>query len=447
MPRLRAGLGRLLPAQVRRVTRFLYNAVFPFVLLVSLPAYLLRMVRRGNYRRDFAQRFGRYSASLHERFAQGRWIWVHAVSVGELLVATKIIGELHRRNPSWRFVVSSTTSTAHALALEKSNDWLVPVYTPLDMPAFVRRALDAVKPEAVVLVEGEMWPNFVWTCVDRGIPVVLTNARVSPRSARRYEKFARIARAVTDKLSAVGVQHRADSALWKKLGVPPANVVLTGSVKYDPEAAPRAARDFRPLLQAWGMGESDPIIVAGSTHAGEEELLADALRIVRAAHPSARLLIAPRHVERVPEIVSRLGATGFRIALRSQEPSAPAPDVVLIDTTGELRDWYGCADAVFVGKSLAGRGGQNPVEAILAGRPVVFGPHMENFAALVGDLLAANGAAQIDDAGQLGKLLSDLLGDAPRRTLMANNGKTALAAHRGATARTADLVESIVAKG
>ncbi|MFM8458264.1 MAG: 3-deoxy-D-manno-octulosonic acid transferase [Chthoniobacterales bacterium] len=427
--------------------RFLYNLVFPIVLMVSLPGYLLRMVRRGNYRRDFAQRLGRYSPGLQSRFARGEWIWVHAVSVGELLVALKIIAELHRRQHGWNFVVSSTTSTAHALALEKRAEWLVPVYTPIDLPFFVRRALDAVRPKAVVLVEGEMWPNFVWTCRDRKISVVLTNARVSPRSARRYEKFAGIARTVVSQLTAVGVQQAADAGLWQKLGVPPAKVSVTGSVKYDPEGETFTARDFRPVLSAWGIAPGEPVIVAGSTHAGEEELLVEALRAVRSKHPAAHLLVAPRHVERVPEILSRIDKAGFRIALRSQTPSQPVPDILLIDTTGELRDWYACADIVFVGKSLAGRGGQNPVEAILAGRPVVFGPHMENFAALTRDLLSADGAVQVGDAGQLAETFGDLLDAPARRADIARNGIAALAAHRGATSRTADLIESAVAKG
>ena len=427
--------------------RLLYNLVFPIVLLVSLPGYLLRMVRRGNYRRDFTQRLGRYSPELRQQFARGEWIWVHAVSVGELLVALKIIAELHRRQPGWNFVVSSTTSTAHALALEKRADWLVPVYTPIDLPFFVRRALDAVRPKAVVLVEGEMWPNFVWTCRDRNVPVVLTNARVSPRSAKRYERFAGIARTVVTRLAAVGVQQAADADLWRKLGAPSGNIAVTGSVKYDPDGETFTARDFRPVLAAWGIAGDEPIIVAGSTHAGEEEFLVEALRTVRTKHPTARLLVAPRHVERIPEILSRIDKTGFRIALRSRTPSQPVPDILLIDTTGELRDWYACADIVFVGKSLAGRGGQNPVEAILAGRPVVFGPHMENFAALARDLLSADGAVQIGHASQLAKSFGDLLDAPARRAAVARNGIAALAAHRGATSRTADLIERVVAKG
>ena len=425
--------------------RLLYNAVFPLALLLSLPAYLVRMVRRGNYRRDFSQRLGRYAPELRARFASGEWFWVHAVSVGEFLVALKIIGELHRRHPSWRFVVSSTTSTAHALALSKKEDWWAPVYTPIDLGSFVKRALGAVRPRAVVLVEGEMWPNFVWTCTDRGIPVVLANARVSPRSARRYRKFARIARSVARHLSGVGLQEAEDAALWRTLGVAERDIAVTGSVKYDPAVEVALPRDFRPVLDAWGIDRDEPVLVAGSTHQGEEEELLEALRIIREKHPRARLLIAPRHVERTPEIFAGLDNRGFRVARRTQNPSAPPPDVLLVDTTGELRDWYACADVVFIGKSLVGRGGQNPVEAVLAGRPVVFGPHMENFAALTRDLLAAGGAISVRDSRELGHAVSQLLDDPARRNAMARHGIESLERHRGATARTADLVERAVA--
>ena len=426
--------------------RFLYNAVFPFVLLVMLPAYLWRMVRRGNYRRNFAQRFGSYAPEMRAQFTNGEWIWVHAVSVGELLVALKVIAELHRRRPSWRFVVSSTTSTAHSIALEKQKDWWVPVYTPIDLPSVVRRALNAVRPKAVVLVEGEMWPNFVWTCADRNIPIVLANARVSPRSARRYERFAPVVRSITRHLDAVGVQHPEDACIWQMLGVPKDKIVTTGSVKFDPEPAASRPRDFRLLLAGWGVGENDPILVAGSTHPGEEKILAESLLTVREQYPCARLLIAPRHTERTNEVLVNLAKTGLKIARRTSAPSGDVPDILIIDTTGELRDWYACADVVFVGKSLAGRGGQNPVEAILAGRPVLFGPHMENFAALARQLLSAGGAIEVGSAEELGRTIVDLLGNPAQRAGIAARGAEALAAHRGATARTGEMVESAVAK-
>jgi len=423
--------------------RLLYNLLFPLAFLVILPRYLVRMCRRGNFRRDFGQRLARYRPALRERFARGPWIWVHAVSVGELLIALKLLEELHRRQPSWQFVVSSTTSTAHALALERQQPWWVPVYTPADFGPVVRRALDTVRPLAVLLTESEMWPNFIWSAADRGRPVALVNARVSPRSARRYRRWAAAVRPVTRHLAAVGLQQSEHADLWIHLGVDPARLHLTGSVKYDPEkAAP--ARDFRRVLTSFGFHPDEPVLLGGSTHDGEEEILAAALTLLRRDFPTARLIIAPRHVERGSAIATRLRESGYQVARRTAAPEGTAPDILLLDTTGELQDWYPCADVVFIGKSLRGRGGQNPVEAILAGRPVLFGPHMENFAALRDHLLAEGGARQIEDAETLAAAAGQLLGDQGQAAALTRAATATLASHHGATARTADFVEALV---
>lgn len=424
--------------------RFFYNLLFPLAFLFILPRYLVRMFRRGGFRRDFGQRFARYQDEVKTRLARGEWIWIHAVSVGELLVALKIANELHRRHPEWQFVISSTTSTAHALALTKPQPWLLPIYTPVDFPSVVRRALDTVRPRAIVLIESEMWPNFVWTASRRHIPVLLLNARVSTRSERRYRRFARIIRGVTHHLQGVGLQEPEHAGLWSTLGVDRSRLHLTGSVKYDPEAESSAARDFRPLISEFGFADTDPILLAGSTHEGEELLLAGALKKIRTRHPRTRLLIAPRHIERTPRLLEQLAATGFHIGRRTAPDANPSPDILLIDTTGELRDWYACADLVFIGKSLCGTGGQNPVEPILAGRPVLFGPHMENFASLATALLACGGARQVADADALADTASHLLDQPDARDTMTRQARTALHPHQGATARSAYLVEAAV---
>lgn len=427
------------------MTRLFYNILFPFAFLAILPRYLSRMFRRGDFRRDFGQRFALYAPELCGRFGQGEWFWVHAVSVGELLVALKLLGELHHRHPDWRFVVSSTTSTAHALAISRQQEWWTPVYTPVDLPFVVRRAFDAVRPRALILTESEIWPNFVWMATDRGLPVVLVNARVSPRSARRYRRFAPLLRAVTRHLSAVGLQEKQHRDLWLHLGIPPECLLVTGSVKYDPLGGEVVtARDFRPVLETFGFQNGEPILLAGSTHEGEEDILAAALEKMRAEFPRARLLIAPRHVERSAKIAERLAATGLHVARRTAAPDGTPPDILLLDTTGELRDWYACADVVFVGKSLRGGGGQNPVEAILAGRPVLFGPHMENFAGLRDALVAAGGAIEVGDAGTIAAETSRLFAEPERRERIVKVARDTLRAHEGATARTADLVESAV---
>ena len=424
--------------------RLLYNLLFPFALLAILPRYLARMFKRGGFREDFGQRFARYSPQLRDRFGRGDWIWVHAVSVGELLIALKLLEELHRRHPDWQFVVSSTTSTAHALALQRQQDWWVPIYTPIDFAPVVRKALNVMRPRAIVLTESEMWPNFVWQADDRRIPIVLINARVSPRSARRYRRFAPFLRPVAGRLSAVGLQEPEHAALWEHLDVAPERLHLTGSVKYDPAASNGETRDFGPLLAQFGFRPDDAILLAGSTHDGEEEILAAALLELRKTFPQARLIIAPRHVERAADIAARLAPTGLRVARRTAAPDADGPDILLLDTTGELRDWYAYADVVFIGKSLAGRGGQNPVEAILAQRPVLFGPHMENFAGLRDALLASGGAREVSDAGSLARSAAALLSSQEERGEMVALAASALRPHQGATARTADLVAQFV---
>ena len=424
--------------------RFFYNLLFPLALLVILPRYLARMFRRGDYRRDFGQRFARYSPELRNRLASGQWLWVHAVSVGELLIALKLLAELHRRRPEWKFIVSSTTSTAHALALSKQQDWWVPVYTPVDFAPVVRKAFDQARPRAVILTESEMWPNFVWTAADRNTPVIMVNARVSQRSAARYRRFAPLLRPVAGKLAAVGLQEKDHADLWKHLGLEGKRLHLTGSVKYDPEVTENAARDFRPVVESFGINRDDPVLLAGSTHEGEEEILAEALVMLRKTFPTTRLLIAPRHVERTASIEATLASSGLHIARRTAEAAGTPPDILLLDTTGELRDWYSCADVVFIGKSLAGSGGQNPVEAIMAGRPVLFGPRMENFGALRDALVESGGAIEVRDAATLAVEAARLLSEPDRRKRVVEGADRALLPHRGATARTATMVENAV---
>lgn len=424
--------------------RFVYNLLLPIGIIAILPRYLMRMFRRGDFRRDFGQRFARFSPALQERFRNGVWVWVHAVSVGELLVAMKVVEELHRRNPEWKFVISNTTSTAHAIALSKQQDWLVAIYGPLDLAHFVRRALGIVRPRAVVLTESEMWPNFIWEASRGKTPVLLVNARMSPRSQRRFVRFAPLVQTITRHLSAVGLQEPGHVDVWKKIGVDASRLHVTGSVKFDPADANQDARDFRPVLTAWGFASYQPVILAGSTHRGEELIMAGVLRRLRASFPAAKLILVPRHVERTSEIASLLAAEHLRVALRSAAPDGSSPDVLLVDTTGELRDWYRCADSVFIGKSLVGHGGQNPVEAILAGRPVNFGPHMENFPDLRDALVGAGGAQEVTDEASLCEAFRTQLSSEALRKRMTDAALRALHPHRGAVARTADLVEAAV---
>ena len=435
------------------LVRWIYNLLFPFVFLAMLPGFLRRMVRRGNYRRHFGQRLGLYSPEVRARLAEGPpRPWLQAVSVGEMLVALKLIAALRERRPDLRLVLSTTTTTGLALAEERAGPGVEVVYTPVDALPAVRRAFAALRPSQVIIVDGGLWPNLLAEARWRGVPTALVNARLSPRSERRFRRFRPLAAALFGRLDLVAVPEASDAARWRTLGVPAGRLRHTGSVKFDDAAAPASGpaagaaggRALRDCLRALGVADSAPVLLAGSTHPGEERIVAECFLNLRRRFPNLFLIVAPRHVERADSLRAELGALGLRLASRTA-PAAPAavspPDALLLDTTGELRAWYALATVVFIGKSLAGEGGgQNPAEAIAAGKPVVFGPHMENFGDLTEQLLAADAAVQVPDAAGLAAQCGRLLADAAARAALAARGRRLLEVHRGAAGRTADLL-------
>ena len=438
-----------LPREARRAL-LLYNAFFPFVLLFLLPGFFLRMIRRGKYRHKFGQRFGIYSANVRSRLAGRGRVWIHAVSVGEVFIAQKIARELRSGRGDFQAVLSTTTSTGFALARDSAPEWMEVIYNPVDFPPFIRRALELVRPSRIILVEAEVWPNLVSQARRRGIPVSLVNARLSPRSERRFRRFRAFTGPIFRLLDLVCVQEPEDAGKWNSLGVDAARIRLVGSIKFDPAAAVESREDeFRSLLARLGVGPETPVLLAGSTHPGEETLLGQAFVELRKTIPGLFLIVVPRHVERTPGIVESLRSLGLspylRTALSTGAPVPPGVDCLLVDTTGELRQWYRLGTVLFVGKSLTGIGGQNPVEAIAAGRPVLFGPHMENFSAVVRVLLERQAAIQVGDGAELLREAARLFAGADLRARMARNAEAVLAPHDGATARTAALLSPVAA--
>ncbi len=422
--------------------RFLYNLLFPLALLLFLPGYLVKMLRRGNYRDKFGQRLGLYDAETRARLAPGA-TWLHAVSVGEVMIALKLAAEMKRLEPALRIVLTTTTTTGRALAVKKAPSWIEVLYTPLDFWPIMHRAFDLIRPGRIVLVEAEVWPNLTAIAHRRKIPLALVNARLSPRSERRFRKFNLFVRPYFRRLDLVCVQEQEDVARWRSLGARLECIHPVGSIKYDPENVATHSDIPRAVLGQIGVEPDRPVLLAGSTHPGEEEILGRVFLELRSDFPDLFLLIAPRHVERVPEIASRLRALGLESMRRSIATAGATANCLLLDTTGELRDWYSAATVVFMGKSLTARGGQNPVEPIMAGRPVVFGPHMENFANLSRALVAAGGSIQPNDEAGLTSALRELLGDAAKREQLIRQARTVLDPHRGATERTIHLLEKL----
>jgi len=426
------------------VIRFIYNLFWPVGLLFFLPGYLMKMVRRGGYREKFGQRLGIYDRDLRARLSHSggkRPIWLHAVSVGEVMIALRLAQQLRTLEPDVPCVLTTTTTTGFALANKNAPPWIEVMYTPLDFWPVMRRAFSTVRPAKIVLVEAEIWPNLAAKAHAQRIPLALANARLSPRSERRFRRFRFFVAPTFRLLDLICVQERDDVDRWAALGVERSRIKYTGSIKYDPAGVEdRADIDEAGRLAA--VNPERPVLFGGSTHRGEEEIVAKIFARLRQKFPSLWLFIAPRHVERVREIRAQLEALTLRVRLTSEATNHgnAEADCVLLDTTGDLRRWYKIATVVFIGKSMAAHGGQNPVEPIMARRPVVFGPHMENFATLAKSLVANNGAMQVNDIDELEQAAEKLLRNEELRQSLVQNAEKVLARHRGATARTAQLI-------
>lgn len=413
--------------------RFVYNLLWPLGLLLFLPGYLVKMFRRGGYRQNFGQRLGLYHVDLANRLTNT--LWLHAVSMGEVAIALKLAAKL----PPQQIVLTTTTTTGFAFASQHAPKSIEVMYSPLDFWPIMRRAFKVIRPARIVLIEAEVWPNLVAEARNRNVPIALVNARLSNRSERRFRRVGTLVRPMFRLLDLICVQRPRDIARWQALGA--RQVVLTGSIKYDPEDVSIDPNLPREILRARKIDIDRPVLLGGSTHHGEEEALAKIFQDLRVDFPNLLLILAPRHVERIRNIENSFRELGLNVALRSQDrQSIGAVDCLLIDTTGELRHWYSIATVIFVGKSLTARGGQNPAEAIIAGKPVVFGPHMENFEGFADVLVRRGGALQVDSSAELRKTIVDLLRNPRRRDELVGRAREILAEHRGATTRTAELV-------
>src|SRR5438128_4017119 len=426
--------------------RFIYNLLWPLGLLFFLPGYFTKMLRRGGYREKFGQRLGIYDRRLRARLSKQRSTWLHAVSVGEVNVALKLANALRTHEPDLHCALTTTTTTGFALARKNAPLWIEVMYTPLDYWPIMRRAFSFIRPVRIVLVEAEIWPNLAAEAHARRIPLGLVNARLSARSERRYRQFRFFIAPTFRLLDLVCVPEKEDAKRWAALGVSQDRIHLTGSIQYYPGGLDQVAeiQETAHPVSLNHLEPESPVLFGGSTHRGEEEVLAGIFLRLRQQFPALRLFIAPRHVERLAEIRADLGVFPLRVALASESQGRGADaDCILLDTTGELQRWYGIAIVGLVGKSLTAHGGQNPVEPIFAGKPVVFGPHMENFAMLAKRLVSNNGAIQVSDTDSLEGAVAELLRDGDARKRLVQNARAVLSEHQGATARAAALIHEL----
>lgn len=387
----------------------LYNVLFAIVYPFLLPGFLLRMLRRGGYAARMGDRFALYPERIVSAFkeGEGKFVWIHAVSVGEVQVAAQFMREWRKVEKDVRFCFSTTSSTGWRTAERVIAEGDILIYNPLDFPSFVKSALKLVKPRAAVLVESEIWPVFIRTAQRYSVPVFLVNARVSDRSAPRYRRARFLFKDVFSCFAAIFAQSQLDRRRLVDAGAPESRVHVTGSFKFD--AAHRAAPEKEAELRRW-TGEGR-ILLGGSTWPGEDEVLIDAYAKLRGRDAALKLVIAPRHFEKADAVEANIVKAGFKCVRRSrgESSSGDAKEVLLADTTGELMGFYAIADAVFVGKSLCEHGSQNMIEPCLCAKPVLVGPYTENFRPVMDELLSDNAIVQAagfsDFENKLGEIL------------------------------------------
>lgn len=420
------------------------TVLYTAILYLATPLILLRLLWAGRrnraYWRRWSERFGFYRVAP----AAGG-IWLHAVSVGEVIAALPLVERLLAHHPDLPVTVTTMTPTGSERVRALLGDRVHHVYLPYDLPGAVRRFLDTVRPRAAVVMETELWPNLFAACAARAIPLLVANARLSARSAAGYARFGALARRTLGAVTVIAAQGEVDAARFVALGADPERVVVTGSIKFDLSISDETRANGRALREA--LGAERPVWIAASTHEGEEALILDAHAALRADLPNALLILVPRHPERFDRVAALCTAQGFKLSRRGTGTPQPGADVYLGDTMGELRMLYAAADVAFVGGSLVATGGHNPLEPAALGLPVVTGPHLFNFATISGLLQRADAAAVAVDAAGVAVRVGIWLADAAARREAGEAGQRLVASQRGALDRLAALVEAQLGDG
>jgi len=404
------------------------------------------MWRRGNWMDGFGERFAIYDASLKQALTNRHVLWIHAVSVGEVNLCTQIIRAIEPRVPNLKIVVSTTTTTGMGELRRHLPSHISKFYYPIDRRKYVSRAIATINPEAIVMVEAEIWPNFIWRAKKLGIPLFLANARLSNRSFPRYKRFGFLFRPLFEAFSGVGCQNEEDAQRLREVGCHPEAIRVVGNLKFDAaKLGERRSLDVPGILRQLGVAPEARLLVAGSTHNGEEVVLIDMFKRLRARFPDLFLVLVPRHFERCREVAQELRSQGIKFAFRNEVvPSTQfnpgEVECLLVNTTGELRFFYEPATVVFVGKSLKANGGQNPIEPGALGKAIVFGPNMQNFTDITRSFLAKNAAVQVKNAAELEQVTGDLLADKERRAKLGQAALEVVADNLGALDRTAEMI-------
>lgn len=418
----------------------LYSALLALVLLAGTPYWLYEMARYGKYRLGLGQRFGHVPNSL--RSTDRKTIWIHAVSVGEVLAVGQLVNRLRTEFPQYRVAVSTTTDTGQQLAASRFGQENV-FYFPLDFRFAVRRYLAALRPELIVIAETEFWPNLLRLGKVSGARIAIVNARISDRSFPGYRRWRTLLERVLQNVSLFMAQTDEDSRRLIAIGAPADRVLTGGNLKFD-AAQPAAAPIVDRLKLAIRADGASPVVLFGSTVSEEEELLMPAFRQVLSAYPGAVIMLAPRHPERFEEVAALLENAGLRYLRRSSWDGASLKGgVFLVDSIGELGAMYGLADLAVVGGSFVPAGGHNILEPAFHGVPIVVGPHTHNFRDIIGTFKKAGGV-RVVQASSLPAALIQLLNNPSQRQALGSRARQTLISSRGATEFAIERLRALV---
>lgn len=419
---------------MRRLYTILFYCALPFILL----RLLWRARKNPAYARRWSERFGCLSKPIAQH-----GIWIHAVSVGETIAAIPLIKALQQRYPDLPILVTTTTPTGADRVQAVFAQQVSHAYLPYDLPGALQRFVEQVKPQCLIIMETELWPNLLHICAKNGVNTLLANARLSEQSAAGYQKIGLLTRAMLKQLTVLAAQSPNDATRFLALGMNPERLSVTGSIKFDLEIPTDLTQRALELRTIWG--KQRPVWIAASTHEGEEELILNAHVEVRKKIPDALLVLVPRHLERFNRVAALAQRLGFKITRRSEcLVCAEDTGVFIGDSMGELLLFYAAADVAFVGGSLVPVGGHNPLEPAALSLPVLMGPHLFNFAHISQELISAGAMLQIKNAGELAQQIIELLQNTPLRQQMGAKGERFVAQNRGAVAKHLALLEPLL---
>jgi len=427
----------------------IFDSIYLTASVLGAPYILFKMLTSERHRSGLYQRFGIVS----ERTTKKPGIWIHGASVGEIITAKSIVDKIDREFPEWETFISTTTNTGYSVA--KQNFSGKPIfYFPVDLSWITRKVLRRIRPSCIILIELEIWPNFLVSVYEENIPLIIVNGRISNKSFKAYRIISRISGAfynsLTNKMNIYCARTELDAQRFRDLGISSEQVFVTGTMKYDNTPTHINENSKNELADLFRIKDNDLVLIGGSTHEGEEEILLRIFERLSKTYPNLRLIIAPRHIERTRDVSRLIEKKGFTPVLKTSVDSSnygwqnSKKEIILIDTVGDLENIYALSDYVFVGKSLVPSGGQNMMEPAGLGKPVVFGPHVFNFKEEVDILLRNDAAKMVETEDELCEAIEFFIKNPEAAKEMGLRAQGVVSEKRGATEKNMDIIREIL---